>query len=312
MHPIKCCPTKGSLAASARFSSLSCAALTPFGIFETRLVMLLRRSTLFVSGLLALGLAVGGCAVPGPTAAGGEAFNDPLEDTNRAIFGVNQVIDRNVLLPAAKTYRTVLIPPMRQAFHDFMQNLDAPVVFMNDMLQGQFGLAANTLGRIAINTSMGMGGMFDFATQFGVPYHSNDLGITLATWGFDEGPYLVLPVLGPSNPRDLIGKVGDGFADPGDYVAGTYHRLWASVVRAAVSGIDERSRNIENLEDIERTSLDFYATIRSLYRQRRAAQIRHEEQNLPNPAPIGASLGPSPAMSYSVATAPQQHQVSAK
>ena len=274
--------------------------------------MLLRRSTLFVSGLLALGLAVGGCAAPGPTAAGGEAFNDPLEDTNRAIFGVNQVIDRNVLLPAAKTYRTVLIPPMRQAFHDFMQNLNAPVVFMNDMLQGQFGLAANTVGRVLINTSMGMGGMFDFATQFGIPYHSNDLGITLATWGFDEGPYLVLPVLGPSNPRDLAGQIGDGLADPGDYVASAHHRLWASMARALTSGIDERSRNIESLEDIERTSLDFYATIRSLYRQRRAAQIRHEEQNLPNPAPIGANRGTSPGISNSVATVPQQHQVSAK
>jgi phospholipid-binding lipoprotein MlaA len=312
MHPIKCCPDKRIACRLCAFFVIIPRRHRPIRDFETRLVMLLRRSTLFVSGLLALGLAIGGCAAPGPTAAGGEAFNDPLEDTNRAIFGMNQAIDRNVLLPAAKTYRTVLIPPMRQAFHDFMQNLNAPVVFANDVLQGQFGLAANTLGRVLINTSMGMGGMFDFATQFGIPYHSNDLGITLATWGFDEGPYLVLPVLGPSNPRDLIGQVGDGFADPGDYVAAAHHRLWASMARALASGLDERSRNIESLEDIERTSLDFYATIRSLYRQRRAAQIRHEEQNLPNPAPIGASLGPSPAMSYSVATGAQQHQVSAK
>jgi phospholipid-binding lipoprotein MlaA len=261
---------------------------------------------------MALGLVLSSCAAPGPTVAGGEAFNDPLEDTNRAIFDVNQVIDRNVLLPAAKTYRTVLIPPMRQAFHDFMQNLNAPVVFANDVLQGQFGLAANTLGRVLINTSMGMGGMFDFATQFGIPYHPNDLGITLATWGIDEGPYLVLPVLGPSNPRDLVGQIGDGFADPGDQVASAYHRIWASMARALVSGIDERSRNIESLADIERTSLDYYATIRSLYRQRRAAQIRHEEENLPNPAPVQSSLGSSPAMSYSVATVPRLNQVSAK
>src|SRR6267378_3644295 len=103
------------------------APLSPkSGIFSKRLMMSLRWSPLFVSGLMALGLALSGCAAPGPTAAGGEAFNDPLEDTNRAIFDVNQVIDRNVLLPAAKTYRTVLILPMRQAFHDFMQNLNAP------------------------------------------------------------------------------------------------------------------------------------------------------------------------------------------
>src|SRR5947207_12859304 len=114
--------------------------------------MLLRRSTLFVSGLLALGLAISGCAAPGPTAAGGEAFNDALEDTNRAIFGVNQVIDRDVRLPAAKTYRTVLIPPMRQPFHDLMQILHAAGVFANDELLRQFGLAADTHGRLMSNT----------------------------------------------------------------------------------------------------------------------------------------------------------------
>ena len=168
---------------------------------------------------------------------------------------------------------------------------------------------SQTFGRIAINTTMGMGGMFDFATQFGIPYHANDFGVTLATWGFDEGPYLVIPVLGPSNPRDTVGMIADGFADPGDQVASAYHRMWASLARAVVSGIDERSRNIEALDDIERTSLDFYATIRSLYRQRRAAQIRHEENNLPNPSPLGG-LGPAPTLSPSFATAPQSRQVS--
>jgi phospholipid-binding lipoprotein MlaA len=273
--------------------------------------MLLRRLPLLVSGLFALGLALSGCAAPGPTAAGGENFNDPLEDTNRTIFGINQEIDKTVILPAARAYRTVIIAPMRQAFHDFMQNLNAPVVFANDVVQGQFRLASQTFGRMAINTTMGMGGMFDFATQFGIPYHANDFGITLATWGFDEGPYLVIPVLGPSNPRDTVGMIADGFADPGDQVASAYHRMWASLARAVVSGIDERSRNIETLEDIERTSLDYYATIRSLYRQRRAAQIRHEENNLPNPSPLG-SLGPTQTLEPHVAIAPQLRQVSGK
>src|SRR5213075_2137762 len=138
----------------------------------TRLAMLFRRLPLFVSGVFALGLIASGCAAPGPTVAGGESFND-------TIFATNQEIDKAVILPVARAYRWAVIPPMRQSFHDFMQNLNAPVVFANDVLQGQFGLAANTLGRVLINTSMGMGGMFDFATQFGIPYHSNDLGITL-------------------------------------------------------------------------------------------------------------------------------------
>jgi phospholipid-binding lipoprotein MlaA len=275
----------------------------------TRLAMLFRRLPLFVSGLFALGLIASGCAAPGPTVAGGESFNDPIEDTNRTIFGINQEVDKAVILPVARAYRWAVIPPMRQSFHDFMQNLNAPVVFANDVLQGQLGLASQTFGRIAINSTMGFGGMFDFATEFGVPYHANDFGITLATWGIDEGPYLVLPVLGPSNPRDTVGMIADGFADPGDQVASAYHRIWASLARAVVSGIDERSRNIEALDDIERTSLDFYATIRSLYRQRRAAQIRHEENNLPNPSPLG-SLGPTQTLAPHVATPPQLRQLS--
>ena len=272
--------------------------------------MSLRRSPLIISGLLAAGLTVAGCAATGPGgAAASDNFNDPFEDTNRSIFGFNQVIDENVLVPLAKTYRTVVPPPMQQSAHDFMQNLNGPVIFGNDVLQGQAGLAANTLGRLAINTTAGVGGMFDVATRVGIPHHSNDFGTTLGTWGFDEGPYLVLPVLGPSNPRDLVGQVADGFADPGDQIASAYHRAWASVARAFVSGIDVRSRNIENLEDIQRTSLDYYATIRSLYRQRRAAQIRHEEETLPNPTPVqGNNTRPAPTMSYSIARLPQSQQ----
>jgi len=136
------------------------------------------------------------------------------------------------------------------------------------------------------------------ATKAGVPYHANDLGITLATWGVADGPYLMLPILGPSNPRDLFGDVADGFGDPGNIVAGDYHRLWAAFARSATAGIDERSRNIENLAEIERTSLDYYATIRSLARQRRAAQIRHQKEDVPNAAPLqGASALPAPAKS---------------
>jgi len=272
--------------------------------------MSLRRSRLIVSGLLAAGLTLSGCAASGPAGtAASDSFNDPLEDTNRSIFTFNQSVDENVLVPVAKAYRTAIPPPMRESMHDFMQNLNGPVIFANDVLQGQAGLAANTIGRLAINTTVGVGGMFDVATRAGIPHHTNDFGTTLGTWGFDEGPYLVVPVLGPSSPRDLVGQVADGFADPGDQIASAYHRLWASVARAVVSGIDVRSRNIENLEDIQRTSLDYYATIRSLYRQRRAAQIRHEEENLPNPTPIQGSDGrPAPSMSYSIARLPQSQQ----
>jgi phospholipid-binding lipoprotein MlaA len=261
------------------------------------------RSPILLSGLLAIGLALSGCMAPRVAVTGDESFSDPLEDTNRAIFSINQEVDRNVLVPVAQAYRTVVPPPAQESLRDFLRNLNHPVIFANDVLQGQPELAANTLGRFVVNTTIGVGGMFDVASRIGIPYHTTDLGVTLATWGFDSGPYLVLPVLGPSNVRDTVGMIGDSFADPGGQVAASYHKYYASLGRTVAEGIDIRSRNIESLADIERTSLDYYATIRSLYGQRRAAQIRHENSNLPNPGLGAGGDTAGPAIIYS---APQR------
>jgi len=216
-----------------------------------------------------------------------EDFNDPLEDTNRKIFEFNQVVDRNVLVPAAKAYRTALPDPVRDSLRDFLKNLREPLVFVNDSLQGEFGRAGTTVARFVINSTIGMGGVVDVAGRWGIPSHEDDLGLTLGVWGIPEGPYLVVPVLGPSSPRDLGGQVAEGFGDPWNILVtgNPWNLRWIPFVRGAVSGIDQRSRFIETLADIERTSLDYYATIRSLYRQRRAALIRHEQENLPpNPS----------------------------
>ena len=265
------------------------------------------RVSLVVPALGAVGLALVGCAAPGtgPGAAPGQTaeaaeveFNDPLEDLNRSIFRFNQAVDEVVLVPVAKGYRTAVPPPLRASVYDFLRNLNGPVTFANDVLQAQPLLAAQTLARLTINSTVGVGGMFDVASRIGVPHHSNDMGITFATWGIDEGPYLVAPVLGPTNPRDIAGNVADTFIDPADYFAGKHHLWYASLARTVVSGIDVRSRNIEALADIEKTSLDFYATIRSLYRQRRAAEIRHEDSGLPNPTALQSSEAPrNPAVS---------------
>jgi phospholipid-binding lipoprotein MlaA len=242
---------------------------------------------------------------PTPAASPPDDSNDPWEKTNRAIFGFNQSVDRTVLVPVANGYRAVLPSTVRDMLHDFLQNLDSPTIFANDVLQAQPGLAGVTFGRALLNTTVGFGGIIDVASKFGVPYHTNDFGITLATWGVDSGPYLMLPVLGPSNPRDLVGTVADGFGDPGNIVASDYHYIWATFARAAVQGIDERSRNIENLAEIERTSLDYYATIRSLARQRRAAQIHHQREDVPNAAPLQGSGTPPPSVpTHSIAALP--------
>ena len=260
-----------------------------------------RQTSLALSGLvLAASLALTGLfartAVAQQPPPGAEDANDPYENTNRAVFGFNQGLDRTVLVPVSNAYRTVVPPPIRDSVHNILQNLNGPITFANDVLQAEPGLAAETLGRLVLNTTIGFGGFFDVASKLGVPYHTNDMGITLATWGMASGPYLMLPVLGPSNPRDLAGDVADSFGDPANIVLGNAHLLWATFARSAVSGVDERSRNIESLAEIERTSLDYYATIRSLARQRRAAQIRHQREDVPNASPLqGASALPAAA-----------------
>lgn len=250
-------------------------------------------------------LMLGGCAASNTeqqVATYEEEFNDPLENVNRKIFDFNQFVDRNAIVPVAKAYRAALPDPVRDSFRDFLNNLREPLVFVNDTLQGQFKRAGETVGRFVINSTIGMGGVVDVAGRWGVPYHEEDLGLTLGAWGVPEGPYLVVPILGPSTPRDLGGQVAEGFGDPWNrLVTGSPWTLyWIPFVRGGLSGIDTRSRYIETLADIERTSLDYYATIRSLYRQRRAALIRHEqEENLPPKA--GFSRREDPGMPSTVA-----------
>ncbi len=269
--------------------------LLPLRLVFSNLVLL---SALFLSGC---------AAQPGnqqPGVAEEEEFNDPFEDTNRAIFNFNQVVDRNVLVPVAKAYRTVLPDPVRDSLRDFLRNLREPLIFANDALQGEFDRAGQTFARFTLNSTLGVGGLIDVAGRWGeLPYHEQDLGLTFGVWGIPEGPYLVVPILGPSAPRDLVGQVGEGFGDPFNrLVTGNPYTLyWIPFVRGGAAGIDQRSRYIETLADIERTSLDYYATIRSLYRQRRAALMRREkEQNLPPPASFGwngspvALVNPSP------------------
>jgi phospholipid-binding lipoprotein MlaA len=255
----------------------------------------------FLHMLVFLALMLPGCATrpnnSQPGVAEEEDFNDPLEDTNRKIFDFNQMVDRNVLVPVAKAYRTVLPDVVRDSLRDFLHNLRAPLIFANDALQGDFERAGETFARFTLNSTLGVGGLIDVAGRWGqLPYHEQDLGVTFGVWGVPEGPYLVVPVLGPSNPRDLSGQVAEGFGDPFNYIVtgNPYTLYWIPFVRGGVSGVDQRSRYIETLADIERTSLDYYATIRSLYRQRRAALIRGEkEQNLPPPASFSRNDNPT-------------------
>lgn len=217
---------------------------------------------------LAVLVALGGCATTQQT---GEVY-DPIEPVNRAVFSFNMALDRFVLEPVARAYRFVTPEAARRSVANFLANLRSPVVFANDALQGERERAGITLGRFMINTTLGVAGLFDPATSFGYPRHEEDFGQTLGVWGIPAGPYLMLPLLGPSNGRDTTGRVGDYFMNPLNFCCiNEDERLGLF----GVTAVSEREANIELLDDLRANSIDLYATIRTIYAQKREADIRN-------------------------------------
>ncbi len=214
-----------------------------------------------------------------------EMLNDPAEPTNRAIFKVNKALDTAIFKPVATVYKDYTPSIFQKAIHNVLNNLRTPVIFANDLLQGKLGRAWNTLARFFINTTIGFAGLGDPAEQFGFKFHNEDFGQTLAAWGIPEGPYIVLPVFGPSNPRDAIGLAVDGLIDPLNIWLSNTNREEFIFARAGARGIDDRTRNFDALEDLEKSSLDFYASLRSLYRQRRSDEIRDGKPSANIPMP---------------------------
>lgn len=236
--------------------------------------------------LLALAL-LAGCATR-PPASDPDAVaeyrqnNDPAEPTNRRLYAVHEVIDQYALRPVAVGYRAVVPQPVRSGIRNVLGNLRTPVILANDMLQGEPRRAGDTLGRFVINSTIGLGGIFDVAESwFGVRGHSEDYGQTLARWGVGDGPFLFIPVLGPSNPRDLVGFGLGIVSDPLSWF-GQGAVVDALVYgRAGVTVVDTRESLINTIDDVNRTSLDPYSTLRSAYRQRRAAEIRNAGEVAP-------------------------------
>jgi phospholipid-binding lipoprotein MlaA len=254
---------------------------------------------LLVAGLL---LPLVACATPpkDPAArAEFEATNDPLEPTNRVIFEWNDLFYSIFVRPVAKAYVWAMPEFGRNSIHDFLQNIGEPVIWANDMLQGEWHAADVTTGRFLANTTFGIGGLFDIAGKTGLEKQSGDFGQTLYHYGVADGPYLVLPILGPSDPRDAVGMGVDSVADPFDWLAAHYGHGGASWYRFGAEGIDEYSRHMDELDEIKKTSIDYYAAIRSLWRQHRAAELRHGK---PAPSPFSLDSlydGPAPKPSQS-------------
>jgi len=223
-----------------------------------------------------------------------EYDNDPFEGLNRGIFEFNRVVDGIIIKPAAQIYRGVLPQEAQNGIRNFLRNLRSPIILLNNLLQGDMDAAGNTIGRFLLNSTAGLGGVLDLAADRGLPYRGEDFGQTFGVWGIGEGPYLMLPILGPSNVRDTTGLVAEWFADPVNIALDNNDLEWLIYVRAGLTGIDARSRSIDVLEELERTSLDYYAAIRSLYRQQRANDIRNsrpsEDQGRPNLTRAQAAL----------------------
>jgi phospholipid-binding lipoprotein MlaA len=223
-------------------------------------------------------LALSGCATK-PPASDPDALaeyretNDPLEPTNRVFYAINNGLDTVILKPVAQAYRYVVPAPVRTGIHNVLVNLGTPVTLGNDILEAKPRRAGDTLMRFVINSTVGVAGIFDVADKWGYPAHDADFGVTMALWGMPSGPFLFLPILGPSSPRDAVGFGVDMAGDPFTWVGKGIEVTALKWTKTVISAVDARERVLDALDEIKKTALDPYATFRSLYRQHRESQI---------------------------------------
>jgi phospholipid-binding lipoprotein MlaA len=227
--------------------------------------------------------------------------SDPNEQTNREVMAANQA----VLRPVSEAVQAVIPGPVHDRLHDFNSNLKEPRIFVNEVLQLRFEAAAHTAGRFVVNSTVGLGGLLDVASREGIPQASGDFGQTLFVWGVSEGPYVVLPYLGPSTLRDAVGSTVDMVANPLGWLIATQIALTTTqvAVSAGTTSLDAADR-LGQLKMAEDASIDFYSFIRSSYYQTRRAELR-EALGLPNvvESPATAELDDPADAGQSVAAA---------
>ena len=238
--------------------------------------------TTLAAAVAGLCLLAAGCATkPDPAdEAAVQAYNeanDPYEPMNRYFFEVNNFLDEILLKPFAGWYHLAMPDPAEDGVRNFLRNLKSPVYLANDLFQGEWSRAGTTVARFFINSTIGVGGLIDVASMMDLKYHEEDFGQTLAVWGTGEGPYLHLPLIGPSNPRDTTGRLVDYALDPLTWVGYAYNVSYINTARAGLDAIDTRARNLEAIDELKKGSVDFYATVRSLYRQKRNDLIKNGE-----------------------------------
>ncbi len=249
----------------------------------TTLKRRLKRSmALTVPGLVLAG-ALAGCATPPPKSdtADYQAYqqlNDPLEPTNRVFFKVNNTLDKYALKPVAKGYVAITTQGIRNHVGDFTSNIGEPARMLNFMASGHPTDAGTSLVRFLVNSTVGIGGIFDPASAIGYPETDTDFGLTLASWGVPAGPYLYLPVFGPSGTRDVWNLPVEWFATPMEAAPESAALNDFGYAETGIHLINTRAELLQPIDQINATALDPYATFRSLYRQSRDSQLQQIDQ----------------------------------
>lgn len=204
------------------------------------------------------------------------SMSDPFESSNRTIFAFNKAVDNTIIHPVVKGYRFIVPEPGRKGLRNFLRNLKSPVTLANEVLQGDVDGAGKVVLRAVVNTLVGVGGVFDVAGSEGYEYEQEDFGQTLGAWGVGHGPYLVLPILGPSSARDYAGYIVDSFADPLRWYLFNIDEEGWYYAKVGVEYLDLRESLVDVLEELEKSSIDYYAAVRSTYYQRREALVRDD------------------------------------
>jgi phospholipid-binding lipoprotein MlaA len=240
------------------------------------------RRLFLVLAFLSLPSLLAACAeVPKSPEAQAEALevNDPLEPMNRVVFDVNDFLDRLLIKPLTELYRFSVPDYLRERVANVLSNMGEPVIFANNLLQGEASRASVTAGRFAVNTVAGAAGIFEVADDLDLPKQRGDFGQTLSAWGIGSGPYLVLPLFGPSNFRDALGLGVDTVMSPWQYLVamdGVTARDTFMISSFAAEGLTRREETLDEYEALRTGALDFYATMRSIYRQYRNKQLGFE------------------------------------
>lgn len=252
-------------------------------MFKNKDTTMMLKKNIFLSAaaLSIIALSLSSCASDQDTLSmdGQAAIYDPLEESNRRVFAFNNAVDDAIIHPIAKGYNTVVPKPVRTGADNVLKNLKSPTTFMNQVLQGDLKGAGDVLVRTVVNTLIGVGGIFDVAGHEGIEYEPEDFGQTLGTWGVDHGPYLVVPILGPSSARDYVGYFVDSFADPLRWYLFNIEEEGIYYGKAGADYLNLRASLVDVLESLEKSSIDYYAATRSAYYQRREALLEDRNAN---------------------------------